>query len=245
MFVRVDVPKELDACVESIGGVLLDDDHGSRDPTKADYWFPKDNVIGELKCLSADLLADQSFTNWLNMKYVEWVGRNLAVLHEGRTVANLADLPQVCTDEVTSFLRDRLDRSLKKANSQIKNSRKVLQAPSALGLVILVNDGDTALPSGMIQNIIIRTLPYKFSGINSVIHFTANMPCQLPGIEQNLLVWADWNAKSVRPAVQRDLINRLKDAWLSRFATMVGGALPTLSVSVDTLYDMRFLKIQR
>jgi hypothetical protein len=242
MLICVDVPKELDVCVKAVGGTLLDDMHGSNDPTKADYWFPEENVIGELKCLSNNYFDDHNFTEWLNNQYREWVRRNLAKPIVRRAVVNLAQLPPVCAHEVASFLRKRLDGSLSKANSQIKNSRKELRVPSALGLLILVNDGNTALPPGMIQNIVARTLPNKFSSINSIIHFTANMPSSLSRVEKDLFVWCVWNVQKVRPAVPEVLLDRLRDTWFRHFATIVGEPVPTISGSVDDLYDLKFPK---
>lgn len=242
MLVRVDIPKELAACVKAVGGTLLDDTHGPNNPTKADYWFPEDNVIGELKCLSEDSFDDHNFSEWLNNQYGEWVRRNLVKPIVGRAIVNLAQLPPICTHEVTSFLRKKLDASLKTANSQIKSSRKELRAPSALGLLILVNDGNTALPPGMIQNIVVRSLPNKFSSINSIIHFTANIPIVLNRLEKEVLVWGDWNAKTVRPAAPKGLIDRLRVAWFSRYSTIVGEPVRTLPMSADELYDLKFPK---
>ncbi|MBX9402598.1 hypothetical protein K4L06_14910 [Lysobacter sp. BMK333-48F3] len=173
-----------------LGGLLLDDTHGLRNPTKADYWFPEDNVVGELKCLSDNYFDDCSFSEWLNRQYQDWVYRNLAPPIVGRTIVNLARLPSTCAHEVTSFLRKRLDGSLKQANTQIKQSRLELGAESALGLLILVNNGNVALPPEMARNIVARSLPNKFFGINSIIHFTANMPGDLERIDKHILFLA-------------------------------------------------------
>jgi len=239
--VHVDIQKELNTCVTAVGGVLLDDDHGPKNPTKADYWFPHANVVGELKCLSDNYFDDLSFNDWLNRKYQDWVRRGLAKGISGRAVVNLAHLPPICAHEVTSFLRKRLDGSLKQANLQIKNSRKELKADSALGLLILANDGNSALPPGMIRNIVVRSLPHKFSGINSIIHFTANMRSGLPGVDKDLLFWCDFNVKSVRPSVPRDLIRQLRITWISHHAKLSGETVPSFSGSVTDLYNLKFL----
>lgn len=241
MQVHVDVPKELNACAQAVGGVLLDDTHGPNNPTKADYWFPEDNVVGELKCLSDNYFDDHSFGEWLNRQYQDWVRRKLARPITGRAVVNLAQLPPICAHEVTSFLRKKLDGSLKQANSQIKHSRQELGAGSALGLLILVNDGNAALPPGMVRNIVARSLPTKFSGINSIIHFTANMPSDLKRIDKDVLFWCDWNVTTIRPAVPRGLIDRLRATWISHYSKIVGESVPSFPASADELYDLRFL----
>jgi hypothetical protein len=240
--VHIDVKRELDTCVKAVGGVLLDEGHGPSDTTKADYWFPDANVVGELKCLSEDYFDDLSFNDWLNRQYQDWVRRGLAKAISGQTSVNIAHLPAICAHEVTSFLRKRLDGSLKQANLQIKNSRRELNADTALGVLILVNDGNSALPPGMVRNIVARSLPHKFSGINSVIHFTANMPGHLPGVDKDLLFWCDFNVKSVRPPVPRALIEQLRLIWLSHHSMISGEDIPTLSGSVTDLYQLKFVE---
>ena len=63
MPIMIDIPREIAACVSAIGGRLLDDDHGANNTSKADYWFPDTNVVGELKCLSDDYFDDLSYND--------------------------------------------------------------------------------------------------------------------------------------------------------------------------------------
>ena len=61
---RIDVAREFAKCVRALNGKVLDDDFSSRKDANADYWFPDNLVIAELKCLSANLFEQSNFKGW-------------------------------------------------------------------------------------------------------------------------------------------------------------------------------------
>jgi hypothetical protein len=235
---KVDVSKELAACVKHIGGQLLDEI--ATTGQRADYWFPQHNVIGELKCLATNYFDDVSFLDWLRTRYDTWVRDGTAPLVYGRATINLAELPTACSDEVTSYLRNRLDRTIKEANTQIKASSLALKIPNALGLVVLVNDGNSALPPGMIANILRRSIPAKFSAINGVVYFSANLWSDLPGVNKDLLVWCSWGFRSVRPTVPQDLISQLSDTWIAHHSKLLGEKIEIIGAAPEDIYKVKF-----
>lgn len=93
----------------------------------------------------------------------------------------------------------------------------------------------------MVRNILARSLPNKFSGINSIVHFTANMPGDSERIDKDVLFWCDWNVKKIRPAVPLDLIDRLRANWIAHYSKIVGETVPVFSASANELYDLKFL----
>jgi hypothetical protein len=238
---HLDIPRELALCVRGLGGVLLDDEHGPEDPSKADYWFPSDLVVAELKLLSKNYFDDQNYKDWLRRRYDDWVNRRLAPVIYGSGVINLGSLPTECGQEVISFLRDRLDRTLKQANSQIKTTRTTLGVEHAQGLVILVNDGNVALPPGMVVSILARSLRSKFSAINGVVHFSANMRSELQGIDKDLFYWCNLGVGSVRPAIAQPFMERLREAWIAHHAKLLGEPMPIIQATKDDIYNMHFM----
>lgn len=52
---RIDVAKEVAACVRGLGGVVLDEVLRQPDFANADFWFPVERVVVELKCLTENL----------------------------------------------------------------------------------------------------------------------------------------------------------------------------------------------
>ena len=237
----IDIQAELTACLRRLGAVVSDDEPGSNKPRNADYWFPQDNVVAELKCLSQDYFDDQNYIDWLNNAYLDWVKRGLARPLPATTRVNLTDLPRECTDDVTSFIRKRLESSLKDANDQIKVTRSLKETQDARGLLFLVNDGNYGLHPGLVQNALARSL-HKFSGINTVVHFTANMPSALRSVDQDVLFWCAWSAKRYKPPVDRGLLERIKLAWFSHLERTSGEPIPELRAPSSALYDLNFIK---
>jgi len=68
-----------------------------------------------------------------------------------------------------------------KANRQIKETKKYFDAPDAKGLLLLVNDGNYMLTPAMMKYLLSRSLPKKYSGINSAIYISVNEELTTPG----------------------------------------------------------------
>ena len=75
------------------------------------------------------------------------MGRPAAYCHRHRARRirlNLKTIPEVCAIEFLKPLKRRLEgKVLAQANRQIKASKVELDAPTAKGVLFLVNDGDT------------------------------------------------------------------------------------------------------
>lgn len=239
MLKHIDIEAELTACVRQFGAVVSDDESGPQKPKNADYWFPQENVVAELKCLTRNYFDDQSYVDWLGKLYQDWVARGLVSPSPTRTTINLADLPRNCTEDVTSLIKKRLESSLKDANDQIKGTRKILATPDARGLLFLVNDGNYGLHPGLVQNALARSL-HKYSAINTVIHFTANMPSTLQSVDRDLLFWCAWSAKRFKPPVDPAFLRKLQQAWFSHHQRVAGQYIPSLQADADVLYDLQF-----
>lgn len=236
----IDVQTELTACVRQLGAVVSDDECGASKSRNADYWFPQDNVVAELKCLSQNYFDDQTYSDWLNKIYQDWVARGLARPLRNTATINLADLPKDCTDDVTNLIKKRLESSLKDANEQIKATRRSLDAPDARGLLFLVNDGNFGLHPGLVQNALSRSL-HKYSGINTVIHFTANMASTLETVDRDILFWCTWSAKRFKPPVDSDFLEKLQQAWFTHHQRVAGEPIPKLQIAAVALYNLKFI----
>ena len=237
----IDVQAELTYCLRQLGAVVSDDEIGPKRPRNADYWFPEDNVIAELKCLSQDYFEDRSYLEWLGQTNLDWVRHGLATPLPANMPINLANLPKECTDDVTSFIKKRLESSLKEANDQIKATRVRLESQNARGLLFLANDGNFGLHPGLVQNALARSL-HKFSGVNTVIHFTANMPSTLANVERDIIFWCPWSAKRYKPPVEASFLKRIQLAWFSHLEIISGESIPNLEVDPSALYDLNFIK---
>jgi hypothetical protein len=220
--IRHDVQFEFSQCVKKLGGSVLDEVLVQPHFQNADFWFPAAGVVAELKCLSENYFNRDSFNASLSNKYNSWVERGIAPrLKEGKSIVNLADLPPQCADEVIQQLKRKLETStLRKANRQIRETREHLNAKGAMGLLLLVNDGNRALPPNMVRTIIAKSLNNQYRCINTVIHFSVNELVEVPGVNMSTLFWAQWSFRD-RPKVDPSFLEKLRSAWFSHHSSLI------------------------
>lgn len=223
-------------------GALVSDDMKSSDKaSNADFWFDSANVAAELKVMSKNYFADSSFQDWLSNAYLGWVRRGLAPrFSPAKIIINLADLNPQCYKEVENFVRKRLESSLKTASKQIQATKQTYKSQEGKGLMFLVNDGNYGVVPAMIGNIIARSLP-KYSGINTVIFFSVNMPMRSGETEKNVLPWCTWSKSSVRPPVDRGLLDLIRESWLSHIGSLVGESILEIPSSGESLAKLGYL----
>ena len=239
---RIDVEKELTACLRSIGASVSDDLKSPNKPSNADYWFSADNVVVELKCMSDDYFADGTFMDWLSRAYQGWVVRGLAPRFYTRTAKiNLANLPPQCYREVLGFVKKRVERSFKSASKQIQATKIAQGMENATGLLLLVNDGNYGVVPAMLESIAARSLS-KFSGINTVIYFSINMPMNSPLVDMDVLPWCVWSKSSIRPPVSSEFLDRVMIAWNRHHESLIDETISLVTGPDDALLDMEYIK---
>lgn len=219
---RIDVPKAVAVCVKQLNGVILDEVLVQPKFANADYWFQDANIVAELKCLTEDLSTNAIFNNSVLALYATWVKRGLVPRTAGGNVRmNLRDLPLQCAREYLEPIKKRLEAStIKKANRQIRETKKHFNAPDAKGLLLLVNDGNYMLPPTMMVPILLRILKGQHSSISSVIYFSVNEHSTVPGIDMPSLFWIDALVPGREP-VSSVFREALRKAWMVQYSHLV------------------------
>lgn len=242
---RHDIQTELSQCVKDMGGSVLDEVLVNPSFKNADFWFPKAGVIAEMKRLSDNYFSQDSFRTFLSEKYKSWVNNGLvSPLGAGKNTVNLADLPVQCANEVLHTLKRKLeDSTIKKANRQIRQTREHFSAKGATGLLLLVNDGNLALPPNMVRALVARSLKNQYRSINTIIHFSVNELVNAPDVSMPALFWAQWSFGD-RPKVDQDFLEQLRRAWFSHHSNLVGGDIYEIvpQKGHDPLEEIRFLR---
>lgn len=238
---RIDVPVELATCVRKLNGIVGDDIFkGPKDPKNADYWFPEFNVIGELKCLTENLLEKKSYKDRLDKMYKSWIQRGLITpLKPPNTTLNLQDIPEQCAWEYLKPVKRQLEDYLGEANRQIRKTKEFFGAPEAKGIVFFANDGNYIFPPKMMAYLLNKTTKGQFSNINSVIYFSANEPTIVPGRPAPSLFWIDIGFPD-RERVELSFRDSMHDTWMNRYADIVKGPAITFSGSAEWIDKMDF-----
>ena len=104
----------------------------------ADYLFRNQNIVAELKCLTED------HTDAMNTKVAEllraWVRK-----HKKRPTEDFLSIsttPKEIQIPWLNFLRGLLENFVKKANRQIRETKKQHNLPTAKGLLLVFNEGN-------------------------------------------------------------------------------------------------------
>lgn len=236
---RIDVAREFAKCVRALNGKVLDDELSPRKDANADYWFPDDLVIAELKCLSANLFEQSDFKERTTRRHSSWVHRGLmpAAAPGAVLTLNLRDIPEVCASEFLRVIKRRIEKNvIAKANTQIKSTRKTLAAKAAKGLLILVNDGDLALQPNVVAYLLAHTLRTQNSSISSVIYFSANEFVTVPGHDDAGRFWIE-TTPSGREPVSARFREGLRAPWIEHHGQLIPGG--TVQIMLDS--DPRLL----
>jgi len=220
-----------------MGGTDLDISTPPGSGDVADYAFTNHNVIAELKSLEEDTLHSPWGRKLLSARYESWVSRKLVGPIWGEVRIESQNLPEECQRELVQALRRRIQKKLKKANSQIKNTRLRLGMPQARGLLLLEAAGDTTYPPGRIEYFLHHcTRSNTFSSINTIIYFSVNNPVRMPDGSERLF-WGSYVLEGAdggeRCGVDGVFLKSLKDRWFSTIASVTGTAVAAQLISND------------
>lgn len=194
------------AFVERVGGQRIDTLHSNLDFPNADFIFPGDKVIIELKTLETEVQNTDQFREKMLI-----VNLKLRARYK-KTPLSLD--PEVSAHYLTAFIelfRAPLARIIKKANSQIKSTKQNLDYTDHQGILLLINDGLRELPPRLMLATLGRILNGSSSSIRAMIYLT-NHYLVIPGDEYGRVLWAPLYADAEGDGLV-DFVNRLGEQW--------------------------------
>jgi hypothetical protein len=207
-----DTESEIDKCVASIGGVKVSDLYkGSPVFDNADYWFKQYNVVAELKCLMEDKGQDNKTQGKVqNIFNSHLYSRESKVVIFGTVKVNSSDVSEQCTKDIAEVYRRPIQGIMKKANKQIRETKVELKATSAHGLLIIINDKNTALDPSQAMWMVTESLRRDgFRSIDSVLYITLNLLASHPDINNDVAVWLE-SYRDKENLCSQELYDRLR-----------------------------------
>ncbi len=241
---RIDVDLEMGRYVKAFGGQLGLDLFGHNpDFANADYVFPQDNVVAELKCLSEDKSEDEDLQKKLEELFELAIKRGfIPDPGPGRHVLGSNGTPIEFQREVYAVVARSIKRRLAKANKQIKQTKARLNLPNARGLVLLCNDGNFQLEPAQWVHAVRVALGNDFSSINSVVQFTVNMLSTTPKMGQHTNLWMSGERPGIAP-VAEDFTHRLGEGWAKHIGQLHN--MPVTWNQTLAVKDIESLKYDR
>lgn len=220
---EVDIDVEFAKCVKKIDGQVLDEILRQPNFKNADYWFPKYGTVAELKRLDENLAAKEDFKNKTSDLYSSWVKRGLMPELAGLVQFDLSQIPRTCAYEYIEIVKRRIESSIiKKANKQIRETKKHFGSAAEKGLLIIANDGSPMIKLDFMAHLLARILKNQHKSINSIIYFSANLDVNVPVPElqeTKNFFWIDCVLDDREPA-PKGLRKELQSAWMRHFSTL-------------------------
>lgn len=174
--------------VREVGGSVVEDMIPEpRDFQNADFFFSETSVVAELKEIETEFSSSPSFMKGFDEIMLRLVAEN----PDWRPVLFGGDgsSPEWFNESFLRIFRPALSRILKKANNQIKETKKKFGVSSATGVLILVNDGFTSVSPFLIRSLLCQILVNSYSSIDALIYMTVNRYVEVTGVDEPQLVW--------------------------------------------------------
>jgi hypothetical protein len=159
----------VDGFIEFAGGSRITDILGLNVRTEnADYFFRQENVVVELKILKTDFLE----TNRDKLQAARNELLKKIKITPGMILGTDKTYPRELFDAHFLILRDALQKITKKANKQIKNSKTLLNAPDAQGIVIFLVDGFYSVSPMLTIELLHEPVSRQYSAVDAFIFVT-------------------------------------------------------------------------
>lgn len=151
----IEVEKEFSSFMKSFGAALVSEIvGGSPQFANADYLFREHNIVGELKCMTKDVLADEYYKTKISDAAERWIAAGKMSAFWGTARIETAALPVDCQREFFQILRKPVHGAIEKANRQIRETKTNLNLLDAKGLLLLVNDGCWSIESDAMLHLV-------------------------------------------------------------------------------------------
>lgn len=185
------------------------------DIRNADFFFPQDNVVAELKTLQED--ARQEYEIKLRERAADWQRRRLMLIY-GTVSISLQTVPPVCQLEWLGILQPPIENIIRKANRQIRSTKQSKNCTDARGLVLIANDGNFLHTSPMdYMTLVARVLAKKdqngqprFPHIHGVVYFSYRIRSR----DEGLPFWFAGQVERGDPAMMA-FQQRLQQGWFA------------------------------
>lgn len=242
----MDVEDTFNEFVEVIGGELISKifANQAQRPNNADYFLHNREIIAELKCLEKDYSNDSEVGKKLIKLMERWKREGLLrPEHIRGRIFHTEDLAPECGREVVKIFKSPIQNAVKKANEQIKETKKYFEVPNSKGLLILVNDGNYSVAPNLMMPILGNLFKSSYTSIDSYIFFTLNMRAYARPIERQFLIWVHGSTRPSSNEVEPEFLSELRQKWFSFLGRKTGQKVSQiLPENRDIIDHIKFIK---
>ncbi|TCJ15228.1 hypothetical protein EZJ19_07935 [Parasulfuritortus cantonensis] len=154
----------------------------------ADFIFKEVSVLAELKEIETEFSGSEAFRKGFD----ELMNRVLAEDPNWKPVlfGGTGNYPAWFNLEFVRLFRPPISRILKKANRQLRDTKKHFGIRSSTGVLVLANNGFTAIGPELVRALAAQLLVHSYSSIDCLVYITVNRYVELQGSDVPRLMWA-------------------------------------------------------
>jgi hypothetical protein len=226
---HLDAEEIFDRVVDRAGGVRVD--KYINEPIgweNADYYFERDAIVAELKEIVSDPAEDQQLTERISTIYNRYADRGEVPVVYGSVPIEVSRLPLTCQREMLLPFKRRLEKHVKKAARQIKETKARLQKPDLGGLLVLVNEASTFFRPDIALYFLFHILKGQYSSIDHVVYCSINMLLVVPEEPSGARFWVD-SPLAGRRDIPIEFTRRLGQTFLEVIDSEIG--VPSVIIS--------------
>jgi hypothetical protein len=220
----MNIEDELAIAIEGIGGQRVTDLTGKKPPFEnADFIFPEDAVIGELKCLEDDHIIKDGIVDKASSLYLQELsaGRTNGIVF-GEVAMTTAGFSDEFRDKIEGLYRVPIERLFIKIDRQICATAEALSVANPIGLALIANNNHSALDPehgrSLIQKILARD---RYPAINAAVLFSGNLGASLQNDMRRLDYWIEIR-RDAQPPPSNSFLSSLRQAWLAHVSARIG-----------------------
>lgn len=187
----------------------------------ADYLFYTDEVVAELKCMMDDNSESSGNQTKLNNLVTEYFNAG-KITTKDITEESWKTFPKDFQVKVSEIFSHSIHARVKKANIQIRETKKQLKLDSYSGLLIIANDGYASMPPAAFIDTTIRTIEKdKRDYIDMFIYLTVNLFATIEGSPFPTVFWMPMSMKEPS-RISENFINQIRMAWQAKVNKKMG-----------------------
>lgn len=233
--------------VREFGGELISDLLPTGNPpSNADFLFRRQGVIAELKCLENNSLGS-NYPEKMKALTDSWMRRRLMMVFGTRSI-EINRLPPECQTEWLNLICEPIQRNIvKKANGQIRETKKWLGLPDVKGLLLIASDGNLVMQPYDVAFFLTRVFQKKteegrdqYSNIDAFFHFSVNYLANVPGTQAPVL-FSHAGPRSPDDMRMRAFCEELQDAWYAFLCKLTGAPIPTIASTSETIGKIKWI----
>lgn len=216
----IDVEATWREFVRSVDGEVIEDLMPQpRTFENADFLFKAVPAVAELKEIKTEFEKSDAF----KAGYLQLFERLMSEVPDWRPPPHGedGDYPEWFPREVIRLFRPPIQRILKKANNQIKETKKHFKIGEPTGILVFVNDGFTALEPHFVQAVAEDLLVHSYSSIDCFLYITVNRYVEVDDSDVPRLVWMPKYSNRVSDSLVT-FIDDLGHKWFEYLQTQIG-----------------------